>query len=191
MSLPKSLFLALFTLLTLACSPVLTHTALAPVARKTTGDIAVLTKADNMGSLAGFGSISPFAIPVCPVFLQGDPEQDLMIQLKAGLEHAGYTVKMVKNATEAGGQPVLSCRVNIVKFWNYTWLFPLVWNWGRFDVKLTLTAPKGEILWEKAYIAKAKGWYDFAPTVQRALTNLLDLMVKDLAENPPQLTAKA
>jgi hypothetical protein len=187
---PNLLVPVALSILGVACSPVLTHAPLAPVARKATGEIAVASRAENMGSLAGFGSITLFAIPVCPVFLQGDPEQDMMVQVKAGLEHAGYSVTIVKDAAEAGNRPLLACHVNKVKFWNYTFFFPFVCNWGRFDVQLTLTAPKGGILWEKHYIAKGSGYYDYKPTVEKALTRLLDMMVKDLSENPPQLMAK-
>lgn len=183
----KNLILCALCLFLISCTATLQHTELSPVERTNAGAIDVAQKSTNTHKLIGFGSITPLALPIAPVMLLGNPEEELMLQLKDGLEHAGYKVKVASNEADSRNNPTLSCNVNKMKFWNYTWFLPFIWNWGRIDATLAITSPNGKKLWEKTYLAKAKGFYSFNATVNRALTGLIDMMVNDLITDPPLL----
>jgi hypothetical protein len=169
---------SLLLLATAGCSVNLQHRPLDPVT-PVSGDLALQEKAQNMTHKAGWGTITLFAIPVARVTVNGQADEALAMQVKSALEHAGYSVQMVADASAAGGVPYLECEVNRFKFRNYTWLFPLVFNWGKVDMTVRLTSP-GQEPWEHRYVGKATGFYSFEKTVNKALTRVLNEMVGDL-----------
>lgn len=163
------------------CTATLQHGKIytSPMANK--GSIGVAQRAENVKGRIGWGTLTIFAIPVCPVTLNGEPDSDLMQQIKYAVEQAGYKVQMVDSANSAGTSPVLSCKVEKFHFRNYTWLFPIVVNWGTIQLHVTITAPDGHAMWDKTYIGKGNGMYDFNPTVNSALNNILNELSSDLA----------
>lgn len=163
------------------CTATLQHGKIytSPMADK--GSIGVTQRAENVKGRIGWGTLTIFAIPVCPVTLGGEPDSDLMEQIKYAVEQAGYKVQMVDSANSAGSMPTLSCKVEKFHFRNYTWLFPIVVNWGTIQLHVTITAPDGHVMWDKTYIGKGNGMYDFNPTVNSALNNILNELSSDLA----------
>lgn len=164
-----------------ACSVNLQHGPLDPVGRLS-GDLALDRTAKNMSSKAGWGTITMFAIPVARVTVDGQADEALALQVKSALEHVGYRVTMVDDASGAAGLAYVECRVNRFKFRNYTWFFPLVWNWGKIDVTIRLTPPGGGPARERQYVGKAVGFYSFDRTVNKALTRLLNQIAADMAK---------
>ena len=178
----RKLFFGLILSLPLAgCTVNLAHNPLQPVAHQQTGEVLVHQSAAGMSNSIGWGTITPFVIPVARVTVNGKADEDLMLQIKSGLEHMGYSVRVVSDASAAGGLPVLTCQVNRFKFRNFTWLFPLVFNWGTIDVNMSLAAAGRPPIWQKNIVAKASGFYSFEKTVSKALTRVLDQMIRDMS----------
>jgi hypothetical protein len=67
------------------------------------------------------------------------------------------------------------------KFWDYSYLFPYVFNWGTIRLDLTITEPDGKVLWNKVYTGKGHGYYSYAPPIKEALTTILNDLSSDLA----------
>ncbi len=166
--------------LSIGCSVNLGHNPLQPVSPPRTGDVLVTRSAPGMSNRIGWGTFTALAIPVARVTVNGKADEDLMLQIKSGLEHMGYSVRVVSDASEAGGLPVLTCQVNKFKFRNYTWFFPLVFNWGRIDVDMSLASAGQAPIWQKNIVGKARGFYSFEKTVNKALTRVLDQMIQEM-----------
>lgn len=181
----RKLFAGLtLSLFLIGCSVNLAHNPLQPVSQPRTGQVMVTRSAAGMSNSIGWGTITPFVIPVARVTVNGKADEDLMLQIKSGLEHMGYSVRVVADASEAPGLPVLTCQVNKFKFRNFTWLFPVVFNWGKIDVDMALAAPGHGPVWQKNIVGKASGFYSFEKTVNKALTRVLDQMIQDLSTTP-------
>jgi hypothetical protein len=131
------------------CTATLQHGKIFTTPTADKGPMGVTERAQNMKSHIGWGTFTIFAIPVAPVTVSGDADKELMNQVKDAVEQAGYQAKIVDSASSAGAMPVLSCKVQKFSFRNYTWLFPIVFNWGtiRLDVssgvKPTSARPTG------------------------------------------------
>ncbi len=175
--------------LLIGCSVNLSHNPLQPVSQPRTGEVLVTRSAAGMSNRIGWGTFTALAIPVARVTVNGQADEDLMLQIKSGLEHMGYSVRVVPDASTAAGLPVLTCQVNKFKFRNYTWFFPLVVNWGRIDVDMTLAAPGRAPIWQKKLVGRAKGFYSFEKTVNKALTRVLDQMIQEMSATSAQTAA--
>ena len=181
----KNLFQA--AILTLAavvatgCTTTLKHGELSGTTSVAKGPMAVSSRAENMRKRIGWGTLTVFAIPVAPVTVNGEPDRELMNQVKDAVEQSGHEAKIVENPSEAGDLPVLSCKVDKFSFRNYTWLFPIVFNWGKISMDVTVTGADGTILWQKSYTGKGNGAYSFNSPVNKALTRILNEMIGDLA----------
>jgi uncharacterized protein YceK len=162
------------------CSTTLQHGKIYTTPTANKGPMGVANHAQNMKDHIGWGTLTIFAIPVAPVTVNGEADTELMNQIKDAVVQAGYQVEMVDSASSAGSMPVLSCKVEKFGFRNYTWLFPIVFNWGTIRLDVTITAPDGTVLWNKTYTGKGNGFYDFNPTVNEALTTLLNELSNDL-----------
>jgi hypothetical protein len=184
---PSLACLSFLLLSTLGCSVNLQHRPLDPVTR-VSGQMALQKNAQNMTGNIGWGTITAFAIPVARVTVNGQADEELALQVKSALEHLGYSVQLVTDAGAGGGAPYMECHVNRFKFRNYTWFFPLVWNWGKVDVTMKVTAP-GQQPWQQQYVGKAVGFYSFEGTVNKALTRMLNQMVRDLAARQQKTAA--
>lgn len=177
----RGIVLALALSLNVGCAVNLEHRPLAPVEQLQGGEIAVERSAGGMSERIGWGTITAFAIPVARVTVNGKADEALMLQIKSGLEHLGYSVRVVADAAEAPDLPLLSCQVKRFKFRNYTWLFPLVFNWGKIDLTMSLASAGQQPIWRRDIAARAGGFYSFEKTVNKALTKVLDQMVRELA----------
>jgi len=164
----------------MACTARLETGALEPAPNPVQGSLAMEKRADNMEEGIGYGSFTVFAIPVMQIKVEGDGKQELMRVVKETVEHVGYKVTVVDQPAKAGA-PVIAVRVNKFFFYNYTWFFPLVFNAGKIDLTMTVSRPDGTELWSKEYQGRGSGFYDFNPTVNMALNNILNQMVVDLA----------
>ncbi len=180
--------LVLCLLVCAGCSVNLGHNPLQPVSQGRTGEVLVKQSADGMSNRIGWGTFTAFAIPVARVTVDGKADEGLMLQIKSGLEHMGYSVRVVPDESQAAGLPVVTCRVNKFKFRNYTWFFPLVFNWGKIDVDMTLASGDGPV-WQKNIVGKASGFYSFEKTVNKALTRVLDQMVQEMSAAPVKTAA--
>jgi len=162
------------------CSTTLQHGAIytKPMADK--GPLGLAERAQNMDNHIGWGTFTVFAIPVAPVSVTGEADKELMDQVKDAVIAAGYQVQTADHGGTAGNLPVLSCRVKKFSFRNYTYFFPFVFNWGTIQLDVNITAPGGQVLWERSYTGKGSGMYDFNPTVNTALTTILNQLSGDL-----------
>jgi hypothetical protein len=163
------------------CSVNLAHNPLAPVEHHKSGELLVAQTADGMSNRIGWGTFTALAIPVARVTVNGKADEALMQEIKSGLEHLGYSVRVVADAAQAGDLPVLTCQVNRFRFKNYTWFFPLVFNWGKIDVSMSLASNGEQPVWQSQIVGKASGFYSFEKTVNKALTKVLDQMNQQLA----------
>jgi hypothetical protein len=162
------------------CSTTLHHSKIYTTPMADKGQLGVAEQAQNMHDRIGWGTFTVFAIPVAPVTVSGNPDTELMNQVKDAVIHAGFQVKMVDPARPVPDLPVLSCKVDKFGFRNYTWFFPAVFNWGTITLDVTITAPDGKVLWNKTYTGHGSGFYDFDPTVTKALTAILNELSNDL-----------
>lgn len=127
----------------------------------------------------GWGTLTVFSIPVVPIFVNGQPAQDLMKSVQDALIQAGYTPRIVNNGAKADG-PVLMCEVKDFKFRNYTWFAPLIPTWGRVSLVAKLTAQDGTVLWKHTFTGKG-GTLNFIDgyniAARKSMTRLLNDMV--------------
>ncbi len=150
----------------------LQHEGLQAAENKRQGSISVADKAEGFtGGKVGWGRLTPFAIPVAPVYIHGDESKQLMENVREALEMAGYTVSVepaaideLKETLETSGYtvvkeievktektPILKCVVDDISFSNYTWLAPIVPTWGGLDVTLQLVSANGVVLWSEKF----------------------------------------
>lgn len=173
------------------CSTTLQHGKINTTPTADKGSMEVVEHAENMKERIGWGTFTVFAIPVAPVTVNGEPDKELMNQIKDAVIQAGYRAQMVENANAAGEMPVLTCKVEKFGFRNYCWLFPLVFNWGTITLDTSVTAPDGKVLWHKTYTGKANGYYSFESTVNEALTTIVNELSSDLQNTSFTITPKA
>jgi hypothetical protein len=164
----------------ISCSVTLRHGTLNSPTSPATGAMAIAADAANMKSKIGWGTFTIFAISVANVTVQGEASKELMIQIQDAVTEMGYESKIVVRPENSGDAPMLTCEVSRFKFKNYTWLFPFVFNWGSIIMYVTVKSPAGNILWTKSYSAKGRGTYSFNRPVSKALTLILNEMIKDM-----------
>ncbi len=102
-------------------------------------------------------------------------------QLADAVSQAGYHPMVVNGVDDPSAKdlPILTCSVEKFKFKNFTWFFPLVFNWGKVVMNVSVVTSDGKTLWTKQYKGKGRGWYSFTPPVRKALTKILNEMVID------------
>lgn len=173
-------FLCVVLVLLTSCVVTLKHGKLNTPASPAAGTMAVAADATNMKSKIGSGTFTVFAIPVAKVTVQGEASKELMVQIKDAVTQMGYESKIVEKAEDSGDAPILTCNINKFKFKNYTWFFPIVFNWGSIIMEVAVKSPDGNILWNKTYTAKGSGSYSFNRPVSKALTRILNQMIADM-----------
>lgn len=159
----------------------LSHNALEPHEAMRSGHINIAEKANGLdGSKVGWGRITPFAIPIVPIYIKGDESVDLMSNISEALVLSGYIANTVLAEDESNPSPTLHALVNKKRYSNYTYFAPLVPTWGSMDVTLSLVKPDGETVWEHNF--KAGGFtmnffngYDIAS--KKSMTKILNQMV--------------
>lgn len=144
--------------------------------------MAVAETADSFESnRAGWGRITPFAIPIVPIRVLGDQSADLMWVIDNALSAAGYTTTEQPGVPGAGGAPVMEAWVTRYRFNNYTWFVPIVPTWGGIGVTLTLRGEHGVVLWRQSFSGRAMTFnffdgYNIAS--RRAVTRMGQDMVR-------------
>jgi len=115
--------------------------------------IVVAPRAEGLPETVGYGTVTVFAIPATPVqFSDADPAARVMDGLRDVLGASGYRAVTAPPGRIPYVQ--LNCRINEMRFRNYTWLMPLVVTWGKIRLTLTLEAADGTDLWQRTYEAK-------------------------------------
>lgn len=157
-----------------------TQISLAPsIPLATVGDgprkpIVVAPRAEGLPETVGYGTVTVFAIPATPVrYSDADPAARVMDSLRDVLGASGYRAV----TAPPGHVPYvqLTCRVDEMRFRNYTWLMPLVITWGTLRLTLTLQTADGKDLWQRTYEAKynSRGLGElFNNAVNKALSDI-------------------
>lgn len=118
------------------------------------GDVALAEVASGLDNRrVGWGRLTPFAIPVAPVHVHGNPPADLMRVIEDALVVSGYSVTRPPEADAANGPPLMEARVDRYRFNNYTWFAPIIPTWGGIDVTLTMRGNDGTLLWRRRFEA--------------------------------------
>lgn len=175
------LFTAVVLALPLAgCSVKLKTGDLEAVENSLQEQLAVCDKAEKMKNEVGYGSFTLFAIPVAKVTVEGDARKEMARVIKETVEHAGYETVVVEKPSDSPDIPTIEVCVNKCFFYNYTWLAPIVFNWGNIEMKVTVKDPQGKTLWKKDYKGAGMGLYDFDPTFNMALNKILNQLAFDI-----------
>lgn len=170
----------LASLVLMSCTVTLQHGPLISPQEPGHGEMALSSRAENMKSRIGSGTFTLFAIPIAAVTVEGAADKHLMQLTKDAVVKMGYTAVIVESPEDSAGTPILSCRVKKFKFKNYTYFFPLVFNWGTVAMDISVSSSAGKVLWTKSYQEGGRGWYAFTPTVEEALTKILNRMISDM-----------
>jgi hypothetical protein len=112
--------------------------------------------------------------------VKGKADAELMRVVGETVKSMGYRIQVVQNASDSPGLPVLSVNVTKFRFKNYTWFFPIVFNWGNIIMDVSIASPDGRVLWARGYQANGQGFYSFNATANRALRKILNEMIKDM-----------
>lgn len=180
----KFCFIVSSALLAVGCTIApLSHEGLAEHQASRSGTINVAEKAEGLdGSKVGWGRITPFAIPIVPIYVQGDESLDLMTNIQEALVLAGYTPHSVVEdrvaADEATG-PTLQASVTKKRYSNYTYFAPLIPTWGGMEVTLRLV-DAGNVIWSDDFQGGGftMNFFDGYNIASReSMTELLDAMV--------------
>lgn len=159
----------------------LSHEGLAEHQATRSGTLNIAEKAEGLpGSKVGWGRLTPFAIPIVPIYIQGDESIDLMNNIKEALALAGYTANTVSADGQAGNALTLHATVNKKRYSNYTYFAPLVPTWGSMDVTLSLQDAIGEKVWEQNFRGGGftMNFFDGYNIASReSMTEILDQMV--------------
>jgi|SRR5262245_53230723 len=176
--------LAIF-LFSSACSMRMQHDALAPAPAQFDNEVRTSRRAEGIDGKVGWSRFTLLAIPIVPVNLEGDGNQQMMDEVRVALKQVGYRPVIVDEGA-AAPKPLLKCKVD--KFWfsNYTWpvIFPFVPTWGNVEVTTSLVSPSGASLWSKSF--KGRGFtvnplsgYDGA--ARQSMSDVLNQMVKEFS----------
>lgn len=178
----------LLSLLVLGSGCGATHVSLAPTVPKsptsTAGGqiVAVARRAEALPETIGYGTITVFGIPASPVrFSDTDAGERIMYGLRDTLRAAGYKPVTAPDPPEG---PVLTCRINEMRFKNYTWLAPMTQTWGTISLTLTLNDPRGPVRWQRDYEGRYNGsgvGESFDNAVNVAMGEILARAAEDFA----------
>lgn len=144
--------------------------------------IVVAEKAEKMHNTVGLVHFTLLFIPVGPVTVEGEADQELMRVMGEAVKRMGYEVRSPAQAADCPDCPRLSVTVNRFAFHDYTWFFPMVFTWGTINLDVKVADPGGRTLWTKTYEAKASNSeMEFDPAVNEALNKILNEMIRDMA----------
>lgn len=189
-TLTRTLCILLALAISSACSiNKIQHTKVSPTKVQRDGKVTVARKATGLsGGRVGFGRITPLAIPVVPIRIQGDERLQLMVSVQAALEAAGY------NNDETSSYSVLDAahlEVHVIKlrFNNSSMLAPLIPaipTWGIIKVHLRLEDREGATIWEQEVEGRGsslKFWDGFNSASTKATNRLTKNMAKAFASD--------
>jgi len=137
-------------LLCSGCTIKLQHDPLAATTPTAASTITTAPKSTGLrNGRVGWGRLTAFAIPVAPVFIKGDDNEELMRQVHSALRHAGFEVNTAQS--DQSNDVILQVHVKQISYSNYTWLIPFVPTWGDMDIQFTLVDANGTNLWSNTY----------------------------------------
>lgn len=73
-------------------------------------------------------------------------DEGISRNVKAALELAGYSVRVVDHVEQARG-PVLVVQIDDLRNYLFSWLYPIGVVWGKMELSLHLMNPDGRELW--------------------------------------------
>jgi hypothetical protein len=127
----------------------------------------------------GWGRGTIFAIPVVPIYVEGQGNEEVMKEIQAALTQVGYHVQVVENGTPVSGK-VLVCQVERFKFNNYTWLFPIVPTWGSIELKASLVGGNQQVVWTRDFNGSGSTFNftdGYTSSAKTSMTEILNQMV--------------
>jgi len=81
---------------------------------------------------------------------------------KTALEIAGYTVTMVDRIEDALG-PVLVVQIDDLRNYNYAYLWPISFIWGKMDTTVLIVSSQEEPLWKAQTKGHGGYWMNLVP----------------------------
>jgi hypothetical protein len=73
-------------------------------------------------------------------------DEGISRNVKAALELAGYSVRVVDHVDQARG-PVLVVQIDDLRNYLFSWVYPIGVVWGKMELSLHLMNPDGSELW--------------------------------------------
>lgn len=169
------------------CTINLQHGKLNPTSRAYTDSINLSKAATGSehqrkgaDGTVGWGRATLFAIPLIPVHVVGNGNEEVMKEIQDALTQVGYHVQDVDNGAPVSGK-VLVCRVDKFRFSNYTWLFPIVPTWGRITLQTSLLGPDRHVLWSHQFTGSGMtlNFFDgYTSSAKSSMTKILNQMIK-------------
>jgi hypothetical protein len=161
-------------------TPAFTRSGMVNLAAAATGSTAC---PNGAGGHVGWGRITLFAIPVVPIYVNGDGNAAIVTQIQDALTLAGYTPQTMVTGSPPAAK-LLTCEVQKFRFSNYTYLFPIVPTWGGVDLKLSLLGADKSVLWTQEYkgTGATLNFFDgYTSACEGAMTETLNRMTADFA----------
>ena len=169
------------------CSINLQHGKLNPTTKAYTDSINVSKAATGSQSQpkgadgrVGWGRGTLFAIPVVPIHVDGQGNEEVMKEIQAALTEVGYKVQVAENGSPVSGK-VLVCQVEKFKFNNYTWLFPIVPTWGSIELNASLVGADQRALWTHQFSGSGSTlnfFNGYTSSAKTSMTQILNQMVE-------------
>lgn len=175
--------LAMTVFTTSGCSVALKHDSLSSPPQTYADQIAVSRRAEGIDGKVGWGRFTVFYIPLVPIYINGDGNEQLMEHIGDALQQVGYKVTIVGSETSPPA-PVLKCKVE--KFWfnNYTWFFPVVPTWGEVRLTLSLVSRNGRLVWSRAFTGDGSTFNftdGYSIAANKSMEKILNDMVREFA----------
>lgn len=161
------------------CSIALKKPNLIPPPQHYADQVVTNSRAEGIEGKVGWGRLTVFYIPVVPIHIQGDGNQQVMELVRDALRQVGYTVYSTEPGSPTAGY-VLDCRVEEFWFNNYTWLFPFVPTWGSVRLNVALRSANGQTVWSQPFSSSGftANFFDgYSIAANEAMEEILNEMV--------------
>ena len=108
--------------------------------------------------------ITFFMIPGPHVVAAGGVHLDEAVanHTKTALETAGYTVTTVDHIEDALG-PVLVVQIDDWRNYNYGWIWPIAFIWGKMNATVLLVSPQEDMIWKAQTKGHGGYWMNLVP----------------------------
>jgi hypothetical protein len=165
------------------CSIALRHDPLVPPRQRFNDTVRTARQAEGIDREVGWGRFTIFYIPVVPVYIDGDGNQEIMDQVRDALRQVGYSVVVADPPTLESDDLVLTCRIKDFWFNNFTALFPplLIPTWGEIRLEAALSSRNGSTVWSHEF--EGSGFSinylnGYTSAAGEAMTEILNHMVQ-------------
>ena len=129
----------------------------------------------------GRATITLFAIPSGDIRMKDPVEQEVIDEVEAGLQAAGFRVERV----DAKTAPARSVAVTISKFSfsNYNWVWPIVPTWGDLEIGLSVKDGSGKTVYNRRFAGSGTsmcllGNCAFTRATRSAMTAALEELIE-------------